>query len=76
MVLTEHEEINTAGHVRLNRRVTSSLTVGLRSLPQAFFFLIKNEEKKSFADWLIEHANRGFCMSTDAFFKLVKMFFL
>ena len=27
----------------------------------------KNEEKKSFADWLIELANFGFGMSTDAF---------
>ena len=51
------------------------MTVALRSLPQAFFFfLIKNEEKKSFADWLIELANRGFGMSTDAFLKSVKKF--
>ena len=35
---------------------------------------IKNEEKKSFADWLIELANRGFGMSTDAFLKSVKKF--
>ena len=49
------------------------MTVGLRSLPQAFF-KIKNEEKKSFADWLIELANRGFGMSTDAFLKSVKKF--
>ena len=43
------------------------MTVALRSIPQALFFKIKNEEKKSFADWLIELANRGFGMSTDAF---------
>ena len=34
----------------------------------------KNEEKKSFADWLIELANCGFGMSTDAFLKSVKKF--
>ena len=49
------------------------MTVGLRSLPQTFF-LIKNEEKKCFADWLIELAKRGFGMSTDAFLKSVKKF--
>ena len=49
------------------------MTVGLRSLPQAFF-KIKNEERKSFADWLIELANCGFGMSTDAFLKSVKKF--
>ena len=48
------------------------MTVELRSLPQVFF-KIKNE-KKSFADWQIELANRGFGMSTDAFFKSVKKF--
>ena len=31
-------------------------------------------KKKSFADWLIELANRGFGMSTDAFLKSVKKF--
>ena len=36
------------------------------------FFKIKNEERKSFSDWLIELANRGFRMSTDAFLKSVK----
>ena len=41
------------------------MTVGLRFLPQAFF-KIKNEERKSFADWLIELTNCGFGMSTDA----------
>ena len=50
------------------------MTVGLRSLSQAFFFLIKNEEIKSFADCLIELANCGFGMSTDAFLKPVKEF--
>ena len=49
------------------------MTVALRSLPQAFF-KIKNEEKKSFADWLIELANRGFGMSADVFLKSVKNF--
>ena len=49
------------------------MTVGLRFLPQAFF-KIKNEERKSFADWLIELANCGFGMSTDAFLKSVKKF--
>ena len=49
------------------------MTVGLMSLPQAFF-KIKNEEKKSFADWLIELANCGFGMSTDAFLKSAKKF--
>ena len=43
------------------------------SLPQAFF-KIKNEEKKSFADWLIELPNRGLDMSTDVFLKSVKKF--
>ena len=49
------------------------MTVGLRSLPQAFLS-IKNEERKSFADWLIKLANCGFGMSTDVFLKLVKKF--
>ena len=48
------------------------MTVALRSLPQAF--LIKKEEKNTFADWLIELENRGFGMSTDAFLKSVKKF--
>ena len=60
--------------VRLNRRVTFDRRIEVPS-PSFIFFLIKNEEKKSFADWLIEHANRGFCMSTDAFLKSVKKFF-
>ena len=47
------------------------MTFALTSLPQAVF-KIKNEEKKSFADWLIKLANRGFGMSTDAFLKSVK----
>ena len=50
------------------------MTVAVRSLPQAFFFKTKNEDKKSFADWLIELANRGFRMSTDVFLKSVKKF--
>ena len=49
------------------------MTVELRSLPKVYF-KIKNEEKKSFADLLIELANRGFGMSTDAFLKSVKKF--
>ena len=36
--------------------------------------IVKNEERKSFADWLIELANCGFGMSTDAFLKSVKKF--
>ena len=59
--------------VRLNRRVTFDRRIEVPS-PSFFFFLIKNEEKKSFADWLIELANRGFGMSTDAFLKSVKKF--
>ena len=58
--------------VRLYRRVTFDRRVEVR-LPQAFF-KIKNEERKSFADWLIELANCGFGMSTDAFLKPVKKF--
>ena len=50
------------------------MTVAMRSLREAFFFLIKNEEKHSFADWVIELANPGFGMSTDAFLKSVKKF--
>ena len=56
------------------------MTVGLRSLPRAFFFkllllfLIENEEKKWLADFLIELENRGFGMSTVAFLKSVKKF--
>ena len=57
--------------VRLNRRVTFDRRI---EVPSPSFFLIKNEEKKSFADWLIELANRGFGMSTDAFLKSVKKF--
>ena len=58
--------------VRLNRRVTFDRRSEVPS--QAFFFKTKNEEKKSFADWLIELANRGFRMSTDVFLKSVKKF--
>ena len=57
--------------VRLNRRVTFDRRI---EVPSPSFFLTKNEEKKSFADWLIELANRGFGMSTDAFLKSVKKF--
>ena len=49
------------------------MTVRLRSLPQAFF-KIKNDERNSFADWLIELTNCGFGMSTDAFLESVKKF--
>ena len=59
--------------VGLNRRVTFDRRIEVPS-PSFFFLLIKNEEKKSFADWLIEHANRGFGVSTDAFLKSVKKF--
>ena len=58
--------------VRLNRRVTFDRRIEVPS--PSFFFLIKNEEKKCFADWLIELAKRGFGMSTDAFPKSVKKF--
>ena len=60
-------------HRRLVQLGEWPLTVELRCLPQVFF-KIKNEEKKSFADWQIELANRGFGMSTDAFLKSVKKF--
>ena len=50
------------------------MTVAMRSLREAFFFLIKNEEKNSFADWVIELAHPGLGMSTDAFIKSVKKF--
>ena len=58
--------------VRLKRRVTFNHSVEVPS--PSVFFKIKNEEKKSFADRLIEIANRGFSMSTDAFLKSVKKF--
>ena len=58
--------------VRLNRRVTFDRRIEVPS--SSFFFKIKNKEKNSFADWLIELANRGFGMSTDAFLKSVKKF--
>ena len=58
--------------VRLNGRVTFDRRIEVPS--PSFFFKTKNEEKKSFADWLIELANRGFGMSTDAFLKSVKKF--
>ena len=53
--------------VRLNRKVTFDRQIEVPS--PSFFFKIKNEEKKSFVDWLIEFANRSFGMSTDAFLK-------
>ena len=59
--------------VRLNRRVAFDRRIEVPS-PSFFFFFNKNEGKKSFADWLIELANRGFGMSTDAFLKSVKKF--
>ena len=49
--------------VRLNRRVAFDRRIEVPS--PSFFFFNKNEEKQSFADWLIELANRGFGMSTD-----------
>ena len=58
--------------VRLNRRVTFDRRIEFPS--PSFFFKIKNEEKNSFADWVIALANRGFGMSTDAFLKSVKKF--
>ena len=58
--------------VRLNRGVTFDRRIEVPST--SFFPLIKNEGKKSFADWLIGLANCGFGMSTDAFLKSVKKF--
>ena len=58
--------------VRLNRGVTFDRRIEVP--PTSFFPLIKNEGKKSFADWLIGLANCGFGMSTDAFLKSVKKF--
>ena len=59
--------------VSLNRRVTF-----YRRLegPSLVFFLTKNENnnKKRFTDWVIELANCGFGLSTDAFLKSVKKF--
>ena len=52
-----------------NRRVTFDRRI---EVPSPSFLKIKNEEKRSFADWQIELANRGFGMSTDAFLKSVK----
>ena len=57
--------------VGLNRRVTFDRRV---EVPFPIFFKIKNEERKSFADWLIELASCGFGMSTDAVLKSVKKF--
>ena len=51
--------------VRLNGRVTFDRQIEVPS-PSFFFFFNKNEEKQSFADWLIELANRGFGMSTES----------
>ena len=50
--------------VRLNGRVTFDRQIEVPS--PSFFFFNKNEEKQSFADWLIELANRGFGMSTES----------
>ena len=58
--------------VRLNRRVTFDRRVEVPS--PSFFFQIKNEERKLLANRLIELANCGFGMSTDAFLKSVKKF--
>ena len=49
------------------------MTVG-RALLQVFFNEKQKQKKKQFADWLIELANRGFGLSTDAFLKSVKKF--
>ena len=59
--------------VRLNRRVTFDRRIEVPS-PSFLFFLIKNLEKKSFVDWLIELANLGFGMSKDASLKSEKKF--
>ena len=48
------------------------MTVG-KALLQVFFNE-KQKQKKQLADWLIELANRGFGLSTDAFLKSVKKF--
>ena len=49
------------------------MTVG-KALLQLFFFDKKLKKKIQFADWLIELANRGFGLSTDAFLKSGKKF--
>ena len=59
------------GQAKLSGRVTFDRRKG----PSPGFFLMKNKnKKKQFADWLIELANRGFGLSTDAFLKSVKKF--
>ena len=58
----EHEK--STPQVRLNGRVTFDRQIEVPS--PSFFFFNKNEEKQSFADWLIELANRGFGMSTES----------
>ena len=57
--------------VKLNRRVTFDRRI---EVPSPSFFFKKMKKKKSFADRLIQLANRGFGMSTDAFLKSVKKF--
>ena len=59
----EHEEINTAGQTKWESDLWPS---DWGPFPKLFFFFNKNEEKQSFADWLIELANRGFGMSTES----------
>ena len=49
-------------------------SVGLSMKKSTLQVRLKNEGKKSFADWLIGLANCGFGMSTDAFLKSVKKF--
>ena len=63
------EEINTAGQTKWESDFWRS------KRPFSNFFYNKHLKKKNpFAEWLIELANRGFGLSTDAFMKSVKEF--
>ena len=65
-------EKQASGVCRVEHEVTFDRPIEVPS--PSFFSLIKNEGKKSFADWLIGLANCGFGMSTDALLKSVKKF--
>ena len=65
-------EKQASGVCRIEHQVTFDRPIEVPS--PSFFSLIKNEGKKSFADWLIGLANCGFGMSTDALLKSVKKF--
>ena len=59
---------STLTQVRLNRRVTFDRWI---EVPSPVFFKQKMKKKNWFADGIIELANRGFGLSTDAFLKSV-----